>query len=156
MKIEYWQFFGFNQGNAYNTDIADHEADWCTVSMLYSVSADALTSVTYAHHGDLTTRLVGPGKKHLVQTSDDGTTELFQEDDFDSVLNFIEFFKGPGESDFRHPVVYVEWGSHEFWPRPAGSKTGSPNHDGDGIYHYLTRNVPTWEKLKIPLMAPRV
>jgi hypothetical protein len=151
LEVEYWQFFGFNQGNAYNTDIADHEADWCTISMLYRVSTDALISVTYAHHGALTTRLVGPGNMHPVQTSVDGLTELYQEDDFAPVLNLIEFYKGPGENAFRHPVVYVEWGSHEFWPRPADSKTGAPNHDGEGIYHYLTHDVPNLGEVENPL-----
>lgn len=38
---------------------------------------------------------------------------------------------------FQHPVVYVEWGGHEFWPTSAWGYTGASKHNGLGQYSYL-------------------
>jgi hypothetical protein len=38
---------------------------------------------------------------------------------------------------FQHPVVYVEWGGHEFWPTPAWSFYGASKHNGLGQYSYF-------------------
>ena len=38
---------------------------------------------------------------------------------------------------FQHPVVYVEWGGHEFWPTPAWSFYGASKHNGQGQYSYF-------------------
>jgi hypothetical protein len=44
----------------------------------------------------------------------------------------------PGISfSFQHPVVYVEWGGHEFWPTPAWSFYGASKHNGLGQYSYF-------------------
>lgn len=151
LVIEYWQFFGFNQANAYNVDAYDHEADWCVVKMTYNISGDSLTAITYAHHGDLTTRLLGRGKNHFFEFIEDNKIEVFKEDDFDVVNNFVEFYRDPISLLYNHPVVYIEWGGHEFWPRPAGSHEWSPNHDGTGDYFYLTENVPNLGEVENPM-----
>jgi hypothetical protein len=38
---------------------------------------------------------------------------------------------------YQHPVVYVEWGGHEFWPTPGWSIYGASKHDGTGQYSYF-------------------
>lgn len=58
--------------------------------------------------------------------------------------NVLQLAAGPGSSittppplaSFRHPVVYVEWGGHEFWPTPGWSIYGASRHNGLGKYSY--------------------
>jgi hypothetical protein len=38
---------------------------------------------------------------------------------------------------YRHPVVYVEWGGHEFWPTDAWTIYAASKHDGTGKYSYF-------------------
>jgi hypothetical protein len=40
-------------------------------------------------------------------------------------------------SAFSHPVVYAEWGGHEFWPKPSWTIYGASNHNGMGQYSYF-------------------
>lgn len=44
----------------------------------------------------------------------------------------------PGASvSYQHPVVYAEWGGHEFWPSPGWSYEGASKHNGTGQYSYF-------------------
>lgn len=38
---------------------------------------------------------------------------------------------------YQHPVVYVEWGGHEFWPTPNWQLVGASKHNGLGQYSYF-------------------
>jgi hypothetical protein len=38
---------------------------------------------------------------------------------------------------YTHPVVYAEWGGHEFWPTPSWTIYGASNHNGMGQYSYF-------------------
>jgi hypothetical protein len=38
---------------------------------------------------------------------------------------------------YRHPVVYVEWGGHEFWPTDAWTIYAASKHNGTGRYSYF-------------------
>jgi hypothetical protein len=38
---------------------------------------------------------------------------------------------------YRHPVVYVEWGGHEFWPTDAWAIYAASKHNGTGKYSYF-------------------
>jgi hypothetical protein len=38
---------------------------------------------------------------------------------------------------YRHPVVYVEWGGHEFWPTDAWTIYAASKHNGTGKYSYF-------------------
>jgi hypothetical protein len=40
-------------------------------------------------------------------------------------------------ASYRHPVVYVEWGGHEFWPTDQWMQYGANNHNGQGTYSYF-------------------
>ncbi len=52
--------------------------------------------------------------------------------------NIVQIAQDPTSNFFVHPVVYVEWGGHEFWPTPAWSYFGASKHGGDSKkYHYI-------------------
>jgi transcriptional regulator with XRE-family HTH domain len=38
---------------------------------------------------------------------------------------------------YKHPVVYVEWGGHEFWPTSSWSIAAASKHNGLGKYSYF-------------------
>lgn len=38
---------------------------------------------------------------------------------------------------YKHPVVYVEWGGHEFWPTSGWSIAAASKHNGLGTYSYF-------------------
>jgi len=38
---------------------------------------------------------------------------------------------------YKHPVVYAEWGGHEFWPTSGWSIAGASKHNGQGKYSYF-------------------
>lgn len=46
-------------------------------------------------------------------------------------------FEPPKIISYRHPVVYVEWGGHEFWPTDAWTIYAASKHDGTGKYSYF-------------------
>jgi hypothetical protein len=41
------------------------------------------------------------------------------------------------QASYQHPVVYVEYGGHEFWPSPGWSYYGASKHNGTGQYAYF-------------------
>jgi len=54
---------------------------WITVQLLFDVAADSATAVSFAHHGDLTTRELGAGKQHVFEFTDGGDIVVYKEDD---------------------------------------------------------------------------
>ena len=48
-KIEYWQFFGYNE--AEHAYIGNHEGDWTSVQVIYDPQSDVATSVSHFAHG---------------------------------------------------------------------------------------------------------
>jgi hypothetical protein len=64
--------------------------------------------------------------------------------------NLVRFFKDPQTREFSHPVVYIENGSHEFYPSENWTYYGSPNHNGKS-YHYLTSTPPNLGEIDYPL-----
>lgn len=144
LQIEYWQFFGYSQGTAYKDPVGNlsnafcHEGDWTTIHLLFNVAGNSATAIYYYHHGDISeknlTHLLTPVNSDVKQ---DGSG--------------VQFFRDDKTGDFTHPVVFVEWGAHELWPGPEGSKFGSPNHDGVGRHAYLTRDVPNLGEVENPM-----
>ncbi|MBB6187542.1 hypothetical protein [Rhodanobacter sp. MP7CTX1] len=45
--------------------------------------------------------------------------------------------QGTGTVSYQHPVVYVEWGGHEFWPTADWAYYGANKHNGSGQYSYF-------------------
>lgn len=65
----------------------------------------------------------------------DMTQQLFQAQN--NVLSLAAEVTSKDNTSFRHPVVYVEWGGHEFWPTDAWSIYAASKHNGTGQYSYF-------------------
>jgi len=130
-KIEYWQFFAFN-----NQDITvlglgsfgDHEGDWTSVQLWFDRTAQKVTKVEYLIHGKNIVFDIPAGpapnckscfidvkgphyNPNLGNFFDDAERVKYQD-------NQAEFFIDA--NGYRHPVVYIERGAHEFWPGAWG------------------------------------
>lgn len=168
-KIEYWQFFGFNEGH--NGPEGQHEGDWITVQLLYnprgSVNEDSIESVYYYEHGDLEIKFVMPSSAYSFPNPMPPATQQFihfrgrnygntcrYPDLVDNCMNnTIIFAQDMVSKRFTHPVVYIENGGHEPWPTKDGWYIGVANHNGDDMAHaFLTSPPPTWAKWSIRLM----
>ncbi len=55
--------------------------------------------------------------------------------------NVLQLAKDPASGLFLHPVVYVEWGGHEFYPTSSWSYKYASKHNGSGKYHYIASGV---------------
>ncbi len=76
--------------------------------------------------------------------------------------NRVRFAMDPDTFEFSHPIVYVEYGDHEFYPSqfgyvcrgwtPFGTETWcTPTHNGDDFYRrYLTANIPNLGEVEHP------
>lgn len=148
-QIEYWQFFPYNGQDVSILGVdsfGDHEGDWTSVQLWYDRVDRRLAKIRYLLHGNeamftipkATTpcrncQIEARGKNYKV----DGLPNLLQESAPYSD-NSAEFFVD--DLGYRHVVVYIERGGHEFWPFSRGyaaNKTGPfelrlNEHDGDG------------------------
>ena len=170
LKIEYWQFFGFNDGN--NGDAGMHEGDWITVQLIYNPRSAAVESVFYYEHGKLEIRFDMFGSKGPFPVSYPGVPERFAEyqgynyggpcyADVGAINTdwiskncsniAIRFCEDPVTRQFTHPVVYIENGGHEPWPMWTGYFAGVSNHNGDDYEHsFLTSTPPNLGEVESP------
>jgi hypothetical protein len=51
--------------------------------------------------------------------------------------NIVQLAAIADTSSYSHPVVYVEWGGHEFWPTASWGYIGASKHNGAGSYSYF-------------------
>jgi hypothetical protein len=151
-------------------DLIDHGGDWCTVQLyvdadwaLYSNRPDkAILAIYHYAHGvqfgfDLSRvtnpnpsatnlegfsiqELQGPFYGQPVSTAykpheTDNSVQAAQN-------NVVQLAQDPSSKLYIHPVVYVEWGGHEFFPSPAWSVGEASKHNGTGKYHYIAQGVP--------------
>lgn len=154
-KIEYWQFFGFNETGA--GGIENHEGDWTTVQLLYNPATDKPEAVFHYAHGKIefrffldetaaATELVTPPQKQPAEWYKEYRGANYGKygdivtlkDNFS--YNTLRMLRDPVTREFSHPFVYIEWGAHEFWPTESGFFPFVPTHNGDG-YSLLT-NAP--------------
>jgi len=56
--------------------------------------------------------------------------------------NIVQLAQDPSSKLYIHPVVYVEWGGHEFFPTSDWDYTLASAHNGAGKYHYIASGVP--------------
>jgi hypothetical protein len=68
--------------------------------------------------------------------------------------NVLRMFRDRTTGEFTHPVVYLENGTHEFYPSPAWRYYGAPNHNGEAE-HYLTDTPPNLGEVEFPLNENR-
>lgn len=140
--------------NLTTTGLGDHYGDLTTMTVIYDKGCDKLVRVTYVTHGSViqTFRITHPSEIQfglLVGQDVNGnptavSAAQLQIPDADEHQDgpwwhspcdpaIVYLAKDPVSSRYEHPVVYVEWGAHEFWPAPCGSASSVPNHDGDGL-----------------------
>lgn len=150
VNIEYSVLWPYNL----TTFTGDHYGDLTTMTVIYDKGCDKLVRVTYVTHGSViqTFRITHPSEIQFVRLSgqdlngqptiiDTAQLEIPDADEHqdgpwlhspcDPAIVYLA--KDPVSSRYEHPVVYVEWGAHEFWPAPCGSFTSVPNHNGDGL-----------------------
>ena len=146
INIEYWQFFAYSVWQG----VGDHEADWDTVRICYDPRSDKLVNVSHYHHGDDTTFVFSNRRVHRTVrrdfAADDGVRFLeyyneYHDDSFDedNPNDIVRFYVD--DDGHEHVVVYIERGSHEFWPTERGSALGAGEHNGLG-QSYLTAYNP--------------
>ncbi len=147
-KIEYWQFFAFN-----NQDITifglgsfgDHEGDWTSVQLWFDREEHRLVKVRYLIHGKQATFTIPP----VAASCHDCTIDVKGPNYNPNPGNFLDN-QAPYDDNaaqfylddhgYKHVVVYIERGAHEFWPGSWGHAQVSVGpftfhlnpHTGDG------------------------
>jgi hypothetical protein len=65
--------------------------------------------------------------------------------------NILRMYRDPDTGEFSHPVVYLEYGTHKYWPTDKWSYQWAPKHGGDSSYQYLTGIPPNLGEVEHPL-----
>ena len=164
-KIEYWLFCPFNNDHA--GGVGNHEADWMTVQLIYDPDGAHLTTDSVPASVLEDNKTVFPLQNiYSVIHYAHGTKREFVMDHATSYANMNEdgtaylglgshdiqvmFFQDPVSGAWCHPVVYIEYGSHEFWPTQGGFEAGAPNHDGNS-FSFLTTTPPNIGEVEKPV-----
>ena len=166
-KVEYWQFFGFNDSGSWGA--GKHEGDWISLQVLLKppaglpVNADrhvdfagfrVVSVMMYAHGIEWRFDLASAGDPIPVE---DGLLEWqgpnkdkkvwvtpgISDDQCNGHVKVgqnrrLRAFRNPQTQEPTHFVAYAERGSHELWPTPDGDWTFIASHDGAGPHHFLT------------------
>lgn len=75
-----------------------------------------------------------------------------QDEPWKAQNNQVSFVREPSTNTFTHPVVFVENGTHEFWPSSKWGAEFAPNHNGDDNFNfYLTKNIPNLGEIQRPM-----
>lgn len=172
-KIEYWQFFAFNS-DGMPGNIGDHEADWCSVQILFDPLNDKIISVFDFAHGFCFAYHMSQTTTTVDRTNADGNLREYQGINYTTKIdlkehnildfnthkgdslkaqnNVVRMFQDPDTKEFVHPIVYIEHGSHEFFPSEYWNFYGAPNHKGDDADHtFLTPTPPNLGEVEHPL-----
>lgn len=176
-KIEYYQFFGKNADHEF-ANLGDHEGDWSILTLVYEHATDSILAVSHWAHGyemrfDLMQDGVFPqpvtdpivGKEIQYTGLEAAVSQNFniltvsltgshQDQPELAQTNTLFMAQDPVTGTFSHPVAFVEFGSHEFWPTSHWGAEGAPAHPGDDAAHsYLTHNIPNLGEVEHPLGA---
>jgi len=135
-KIEYWQFFAFNNQNIGflgDDSIADHEGDWTSVQLWFDRTLHRLVQIRYLVHGKAITFAIPAATPactdcmlELHGANYNAKPGNFFSDEASYSNNSAEFYIDANK--YKHVVVYIEQGAHEFWPGAWGyaKKTFGP------------------------------
>jgi hypothetical protein len=175
-KIEYYQFFGKNADHAF-ANLGDHEGDWSILTLVYEHTTDRVLAVSHWAHGyemrfdlmqtgvlpqPVTDPIVG---KEMQYTGVEAVEQNFniltvsltgshQDQPELAQTNTLFMAQDSVTGEYSHPVAFVEFGSHEFWPTSRWGAEGAPAHPGDDAAHsYLTHNIPNLGEIEHPLGA---
>jgi hypothetical protein len=172
-KIEYWQLFGFNNSEQL-FGIGNHEGDWETVQLLVEAGTEKIKMVFHYAHGKeirfnlaaALTNKVTTDQNGLVVLELTGTNFTLHPADMDINDDARDTDQGQNDNIVRftgegltHPVVYLEHGSHEFFPsenwrfgkNQYGKRYFAPNHQGDQAESYLAGTPPNLGEVGFPL-----
>ena len=176
-KIEYYQFFGFNQAWA-DLGYGNHQADLAVLTEVYDKSKDKLLAVSHWAHGyemrydllSLKSVCHPPDFDKIIGEEQTCTGENVKHTDFNILYinlltgeshqsepwkaqnNQVSFSQDPLTGKYEHPVVFVESGAHEFWPTAKWGAQYAPSHAGNDPYnHYLMHNIPNLGEIEHPL-----
>lgn len=163
-KIEYWQFFGYNEVN--QSYIGNHEGDWTSVQLLVDSKNNIISTFHFAHGVKMEFDFKTGVKFQFIKN---GSTKEFTGENCCKPIGFgvgnnpdidlgikwaqnhrVRFYKDPQTGEFTHPVVYIENNSHEFFPTEFWNFYGAPNHNGES-YEYLTETPPNLGEVESPL-----
>jgi hypothetical protein len=127
-KIEYWQFFGFNDQNIsvlWDDSFGDHEGDWTSVQLWFDLEEHRIVQVRYLIHGKKAEFDLAPSTPSCTDCmvvmhgpNYDPNPPNFLTDQAPYSNNSAQFYID--DHHYKHPVVYIERGAHEFWPGPWG------------------------------------
>jgi len=138
-KIEYWQFFPYSK-----TTDGDIEGDWKVLELWYNPATRMLESICHSVAGkklcmDLTrSRPMALGDEFYEYrgsnyASSPAPISTASSERYPAAYqnNAVRFYRAPDGT--MHPLVYLQRGSHDFWPTPSGSVAGErPKHTGNG------------------------
>lgn len=172
-KIEYYQFFGLNNPYA-PLGIGDHEGDWSILTVVYDRNLDKAVAISHWAHGyemrfDLqaagvtcavvTDPVVGQQNTCTGQNAQYtsfniltiSVTGAHQDQPEKAQNNTVSLARDPATGEFSHPVAFVEYGSHEFWPTASWSAQWAPSHNGmDSEHSYLATGIPNLGEVEHP------
>ncbi len=142
IKLEYWQYFPYSENN----DSA-YEGDWQLLELWVDREGKKVRKVCHRFHqrkacfsmkgadrtpiGGLFYEYRGIDGNTTLPEIDPASTERMPQAYQNHAVRFME------TSGEMHPLVYIEKGTHAFWPTPEGSIQGAGDHNGTG-HHYLT------------------
>jgi hypothetical protein len=165
-KIEYWQFFGYNNANK-SFSLGDHEGDWTTVQLIVKEGSENIISIFHYAHGK-EMRFDYDNDVQSFEFTDPNNVPFLEsrgcryninyfdlhddERDKDSAQynNLVRLYKGE-DGLYTHPAVYIEYGGHEFWPSEYWGFYAAPKHSGDSENFYLTKTPPNLGEVEHPL-----
>lgn len=175
-KIEYYQFFGKNADHEF-ANLGDHEGDWSILTLVYEHANDRVLAVSHWAHGyemrfdlmqdgvlpqPVTDPIVG---KEMQYTGIEAVEQNFniltvsltgshQDQPELAQTNTLFMAQDAVTGEYSHPVAFIEFGSHEFWPTSRWGAEGAPAHPGDDAAHsYLAHNIPNLGEIEHPLSA---
>jgi hypothetical protein len=179
VKIEYYEFFGLNDDH--QNGIANHEGDLSIVTLIYDPdmknmagAQGRVVSVSHWIHGlEVRYDLLSSQSHCIVKNSEKvclgenspyADPEIMGGSDFSTVhlnelhkaqnntVTFHADLDNPTQADPEHPEVFVERGSHEFWPTSLWQVLAAPEHTGDDTEHtYLPQNIPNLGEIEHPI-----
>jgi len=179
IKIEYYLFFGLNDDH--QNGIANHEGDLSIVTVIFDPDqqagpgsdAGAAVSISHWMHGiEVRYDLLDPNSTCPVSNSEkicSGVNSSHQDLELmggagystkhlnqialaqNNTVMFHADLNNPGQQNPEHPEVFVERGSHEFWPTSKWSVRGVPEHTGDDTAHFfLPADIPNLGEIEHP------
>lgn len=180
IKIEYYQLFGLNNTHEAGIANHEGDLSIITV-VYDSDKDAAVGISNWVHGIEIRYDLTDPGSScqiaggqkickgtnsgyqnlNLIRLGEVGDGKIGAIKNYSQIAqaqnNLVFFNPDPSKADstnlkdFEHPNVFVELGSHEFWPTRNWGVTGAPPHWGDDTEHtYLPQNIPNLGEIEHP------